>query len=129
MLVKIKLTRVFLLICFIWLAYHNVILTYYKKVEAKTTSTNLVDLHFQILKNFEFQYSALDILYSIHLITSFDLYFMVFCDRFVFECFLFEFIWLFNFSRHLITLENKCPDFCIKFRFCDTFSVKVPSLK
>ena len=78
MQVKIKLTRVSLLIWFIWLAYLNVIVTYYKKVEAKTTSTNLVDLHFQVLKNFEFQYSALDILYSIHLITPFDLYFMVF---------------------------------------------------
>ena len=78
MQVKIKLTRVSLLIWFIWLAYLNVILTYYKKVEAKTTSTNLIDLNFQIFENFVFQYSALYILYSIDLITSFDLYLMVF---------------------------------------------------
>ena len=55
---------------------------------------------------------------------------MVFCIQFVFECF--QCIWVFDFSKHLITFEimylirywSQCVDiYCIKFRFCETLTV------
>ena len=56
---------------------------------------------------------------------------MVFCKRYVFDCF--ALIWVFDFSKHSVTFDNMHPlncwfhcvdSFCNEFRFCEIFKFK-----
>ena len=67
-LLQSNVARVFLLISLLrraFLIQDNVILTQYRQVEAKTASTNLAYLYFQIFDSFVLSCFNLNILYSI----------------------------------------------------------------
>ena len=83
----------------------------------KTASTNVTNLYFQTFGSFAFLYVNSNTHYS------FVLYSMGFCNWFIFKYFVF--IQVFDFSKYyLLTCSFHCIDnFCIEFRFCETFKI------
>ena len=94
-------------------------LTWFRKAEAKTASTNFTWSYFVFPNNFVFPYFNSNILYSVHLFG-------------IWWSFAIDFFFRMFYSKHSITFENmyllsfwfRCVDiYYIKFRFCETYTV------
>ena len=103
------------------LANYKLMLTLFKWVEEKTASNNFTWLYFAFHNNFVTNFR------NNFILSSFVWYSVVFCNRFVFECF------VLNIRLHDYTFRKHVPTklvislfdmFYIKFGFCETLAVK-----